>query len=277
MEAQTNLLRRPSTARLGRGGSWLTPLSRYLFGPGDPVAVRTEAILLEIDRLGGVVVPADIMRITGLGRADTEALLCRLVARHGGDLGVTCTAVLYRFPRLLSHSPRLISRRATPAAVWDRPDRPRALTGNEPAVDFALLLTNLLVLATSALAILLTLSAGAWIPAAGVFTFALALFALALPAARALNRRAYLAHVAAENGRRGLVRAVLQRRLGSSLSAHALSHAWVAASGRVVDSRRLRAEVSALGGEPDLDEAARLSFRFPDLDHEGRVLTELRH
>jgi hypothetical protein len=274
MEA-TNLIRGSRTARR-RSGSWLTPLGRYLFGPGDPAGLRTEAILAEIDRLDGLVVPADIMRVTGLDRVDSEALLCKLAARHGGDVGVSGTAVLYTFPRLLAHSPRLIARRATPGAVWDQPGQPQALTGNEAAVDFALLLANLLVLAASALGILLTLSASAWVPALGVLSFALALFALALPAARALNRRAYLTRLAAENGRRGLVRVVLQRRLGSPVSAHALSHAWVAASGRVVGPRRLRAEVSALGGEPDLDEAARLAFRFPDLDHEGRAVAQLR-
>ena len=276
MEAQTNLLRRPRTARRHHDGSWLTPLGRYLFGPGAPAALATHAILAEIDRLDGLVVPADIMRITNLGRAESEALLCKLVARHGGDVGVSGTAVLYTFPRLLADSPRLISKRATPTAVWDQPGRAQALTGNEPAVDFALLLTNLLVLAASTLGILLTLSASPWIPALFVLTFALALFALALPATRALSRSAHLARVAAENGRRGLVRAVLQRRLGASLSAHALSHAWVGASGRAVEPQRLRAEVFALGGEPDLDDAARLSFRFPDLDHESRALTELR-
>lgn len=276
MEAQTNLIRGRGTARLRRGESLLAPVGRYLFGPSARVPMRSEALLAEIDRLGGVVVPADVMRVTGLPRAESEALLCKLAARHGGDVAAEGTAVLYRFPRLLRHSPRLIARRATPPAIWDQWRVPEALTGNQPSVDFALLFTNLVVLAASALFILLTLSASAWIPALGVLTFALALFALALPVARLLNRRAYLARLAAENGRRAVVRLVLQRRLGGTLTAHALSHAWATGAGRAATPRRLRDEVLALGGEPDVDGEGRLHFRFADLDHEGRALVELR-
>ena len=88
--------------------------------------------------------------------------------------------------------------------------------------------------------------------------------------------QAHVSEVAAENGRRALFRAVLQRRTGSTLGAHALSHAWVAGSGRVIPRGRLFDEVLALGGEPDVDGQARLYFRFPDLDHEVRALMTLR-
>src|SRR5688572_6218695 len=99
MEAQMNLIRGRRTARLGRGESWLAPVACYLFGPSSPAGLRSQSLLAEIDRLDGLVVPADIMRVTGLDRADSEALLCKLAARHGGDVGVVGTAVLYRFPR----------------------------------------------------------------------------------------------------------------------------------------------------------------------------------
>jgi hypothetical protein len=108
------------------------------------------------------------------------------------------------------------------------------------------------------------------------FFFVAAVFVLAMPLARVLRRRAHLDEVAAENGRRALLRAVLVRPPGRALGAHALSHAWIAASGRSVGQRRLFDEVLALGGEPDVDSKARLYFRFPDLDHEARALGQLR-
>jgi len=276
MQAQMNLIRAYGTARRGHGESFLAPLARYLFGPAASAGLRADALLAEIDRLDGVVVPADVMRVTGLGRAESEALLCKLAARHGGDVEVAGTAVVYMFPRLLPHSARLIARRATPPAIWDQWHEARALTGNEPIVDFVMLLTNLLVLAASALGILMTLAASPWIPALGVLVFALAAFALALPAARLLHLHVCLHRLADENGRRAVVRAILQRRTGAAVSAHALSHAWVEAAGRAVSPRRLQAEVLAIGGEPDVDAKARLHFRFPDLDHEARALESLR-
>jgi hypothetical protein len=276
MEAQMNLVRVRRTARIGDGESLAAPVGRYLFGPRTPPALTGDALLAEIDRLGGLVVPADIMRVTGLGRAESEALLCKLAARHGGDVGAVGTAVMYRFPTLVPHAPRLLANRSIPPAIWDRPRSPVALTGNDPSLDFVLLLTNLLAVAASALWVMLTVWAAPWIPSLGVLVLSLSLFALALPVARALNRGSQIARLAAENGRRGVVRAVLQRRPGAALSAHALSHAWVSAAGRAVTSRRLMDEVQALGGEPDVDAEARLHFRFPDLDHEARALNDLR-
>jgi hypothetical protein len=274
MEMEKHLAHNRRVARLGRSESLRAPLTRYLFGPKPTLVIQPQALLVEIDRLGGVVVPADIMRVTGLRRADAESLLCKLAARHGGDVYVHDTAVLYRFPRLVSGLPRLISR--VPLPIWEEQRLPDAVTGNRPSVDGTLVLVNLMLLIGAAIAVAGWSPFQWWQSATALFLFAAALFALVMPLMRLGRRRAHLAEVAAENGRRALVRAVLQRRLGSSLGAHALSHAWVASSGRVVRQSRLFEEVMALGGEPDVDSHARIYFRFPDLDHEQRALTTLR-
>jgi hypothetical protein len=276
MEPETHLVPVRRVARLGRSAPLRAPLLRYLFGPAPSAVVEPDSLLVEIDRLGGVVVPADIMRITGLRRLATEALLCKLVARHQGDVTVHGTAVLYRFPRLKRGRSRSIAARRSPAPVWEQLRLPDAVTGNRPSLDHWLVLANLLVLFGAATMALRTLSATVWQPALAILLFALALAALAMPLMRLCRRRAHFAEIAAENGRRALLRAVLQRRVGNTIGAHALSHAWVAAAGRAVNQRRLFAEVAALGGEPDVDGNARIHFRFPDLDHEAGALTSLR-
>jgi len=275
METEKHVARR-RVARLGRTESLRAPFLRYLFGPTPTLVLDPESLLVEIDRLGGVVAPADIIRVTGLRREAAEALLCKLAARHGGDVFVHGTAVLYRFPRLMGGVPRLIFDGRSPLPVWERSRRPDAITGNRPSVDRWLVLANLLMVIAAATMAARTLSANVWQPVLAILVFALGLAALAMPATRLVRRHAHLAEVAAENGRRALVRAVLQRRLGSALGAHALSHAWIAAAGRVVRQCRLFDEVAALGGEPDVDGRARLFFRFPDLDHEARALSDLR-
>lgn len=274
MEAQPvngPYVRTRGVAHIGADESPIAALGRYLFGP-TPAAARTggtSAVLAEIERLGGVVAPADVMRVTGLDRPAAEALLCRVAARHDGDVVVSGQAVLYSFPTRRA-------RRRPVAAVWEGRREPEALTGNQLPIDLALLMFNLLVLVASAVVILGTLSRSAWIPAVALVPFQLAVLALSQPAARLLGRRGHRREVAGENGRRALLRAIIERPTGAALGAHALSHVWVEGAGHAITPRRLVEEVSALGGEPDVDEEARLVFRFPDLDHEARALAAVR-
>jgi hypothetical protein len=276
MELEKHPAAPPLVARLERSESLRASLLRYLFGPKPTLVVDPHDLLVEIDRLGGVVVPADIIRVTGLKRAAAETLLCKLAARHGGDVFVHGTAVLYCFPRLTSRLPRLISMSRAPQAVWAHRRVPDAITGNRPSLDRWLVLSNLLILAGAAAATIFSLSASLWQPALALLFFSLGLAALAMPVTRLARRRAHLAQIAEENGRRAVIRAVLQRRIGTTIGAHALSHVWLAGAGRAVRQDRLYEELAALGGEPDVDGQARVYFRFPELDDEARALTSLR-
>lgn len=249
--------------------SLIGAVGRYLFGPPPADGPDRTAVMSEIERLGGLVAPADVMRVTGLDRPAAESLLCRLAARHGGDVAVAGEAVVYRFPV------RRRRRRAA-AAIWSERREPEPLTGNDRAVDLALLCFNLALLVVSATIILLTISASSWAPAIALVPFQLAVLALSQPVARFFNRRAHLARVSAENGRRALLQAVLERPAGTALTAYDLSHVWICAAGRAITPHQLADELSAYGGEPDVDDHARLQFRFPDLDHESRALAALR-
>jgi hypothetical protein len=268
---QAHKVRTRGTALIGPTESLTAPLARYLFGPAPAASYRTEVMMAEIRRLGGLVAPPDVMRVTGLDRAQAEAALCRLAARENGDVAVVDGAVLYHFPQLGRAS------RARPAPIWDFPTPVDAITGNEESVDLVLLFVNLLLLAVFGTVVARTIVAGSiWPPALALAGFALALTALSMPILRVALRRTHLREVAAEDGRRALMRAVLERTPGAPVSAHALSHVWAEAAGHAIAPHRLTAELRALGGEPDVDDQARLQYRFPDLDYEARALALVR-
>jgi hypothetical protein len=268
MAAETFASARRGTAQRVAPDSWGTFLLRYLFGPEPPAPVSDESLLAEIRRLGGVVGAADVMRVTGLSRARAEARLCRLLARHAGDVEVGSRGgVLYRFVGLERGG-------RAPAAIWERAASTPPVTGNEPAVDLVLTFLNLFVLLVSGTAIARTLATSDWQPALALVPFLLALLMLAMPLGRLQRRRQLIRQVAVENGRRALLRAVLQRPVGAPVGAHALSHVWVCASGRAIARAELLDEVSALGGELDVDDHARLQFRFVHLDEETLSLAE---
>jgi hypothetical protein len=194
-----------------------------------------------------------------------------LVAREGGDVAAVDRAVLYTFPSLSRGS------RGQAAPIWEYPAPIDAITGNEESADLALLFLNLLLLAVCGTIVARTLMASSmWLPALALAGFALALTALSMPLLRVMMRGSHLREVAAEDGRRALLRVVLERAPGTAVGAHALSHAWAEAAGHAIRPQRLASELRALGGEPDVDDQARLQFRFPDLDHEARALAAFR-
>jgi hypothetical protein len=256
------------TAHRAQTETWGTAVLRYLFGPARPSAIGDRAVLAEIRRLNGVVSAADVMRMTGLPRAQAEARLCRLLARHAGDVEVGSRGgVLYRFVGLERTGP-------APAPIWESSVVPPALTGNEPAVDLVLSFVALLVLSLSGRFIVRTVGTSDWQPALALIPFLLAFLALAMPLARLVRGRREARQAAHENGRRSLLRAVLCRPVGAPVGAHALSHAFACGAGHAIGRRALFDEVTALGGEPEVDDQARLQFRFVHLDEETLSLAE---
>jgi hypothetical protein len=244
-------------------------LSRFLFGPpaAEP-GIDEERVVGMLRGQEGAVAPADVMRVTGLDRVRAEALLCRGIARHGGQIDVVGAAVVYRLrPRRWGSWPAL-------SPVWERPLAAPAVTGTQRRTDLMLALANVILLAASTAAFARLISGGWWAIAAA--PLALSLVTLALPLARLLGRRAERRRVAHDRGRRRLLRAVLERPAGGALQAYWLSHVWIEAAGRPIAPAALANEMYTLGGEPDVDAEARLQFRFPDLDHEARALAAER-
>jgi hypothetical protein len=232
------------------------------------------------------------MRVIGGTRAEAEAVLCRLVVDHEGEIEVSDEgAVVYRFKSLRRTAQAQAEVVASP--IWtDHLPAPR-LTGNGTGTNVFLGIINgfNLTMGGVALANGLTIErvvqilgqmgsevATAAPPVTGFpvllgavpFGFSAALFAL--PAARLAFPGRKLRAVACENGRRGLLAGVVRGPAPEVVSAGDLRHAWRLSGGPAVSDSELTAEVRRLGGEPDVDEAGNLVYRFGDLHREGRAL-----
>lgn len=265
--------------------------------PPAEAPLPESALLVAIAGRGGDVAPGDVMRFTGGSRAGAEALLCRLVARHGGDVQATGDgAVIYRFPGLGVSRFDLLrawaARGAGGAAgarssaslahavppVWERREEAPPVVPREDKRD---LMWAALALGASMAAVLhlsetLALdSGGGSLPGALALLLVSAL-AFAAPLMRLVARTRLRWRAARENGRRALLRAVLERPAGVALEAYALSHVWLSGAGHPIGPDALDAEIRALGGEPDVTAEGRVYFRFVDLDHEAAALARTR-
>jgi hypothetical protein len=273
VDAKNVLTHPPLRLRAAARGSARRPaprrqsaLGRFVFGP-EVVRERVideDRMVEAIAEMGGLVAPAHVIRSFGVGRARAETLLCRAVARQGGTVDELDGAVVYRLPT--------VEAPATLPPIWRRRLVGPPVTGNRAAVDATLILLIFTVLVVSALAMS---GAQEWWTAA-LAPLAASTLALVLPLARLLGRAAEQRRICRENGRRRLIRAVVERPAGGALSAHWLSHVWVEAAGHAIKPAALIHEMRTLGGEPDVDAEARLLFRFIDLDHEARALTAQR-
>jgi hypothetical protein len=181
-------------------------------------------------------------------------------------------------------------------AIWHHREVPVPLTGNGGGTNFLLGAINAFNLVGSGVVLangltferisqLLAARAGDVIlppPAGDVpivlgmvpFVFSAALFAL--PALRALRQGARKRAVARENGRRGLLKALLDRPTSEVVNASELRSQWLASGGQAINDRDLTTEVRRLGGEPDVTEGGALVFKFEDLSRESRSLTATR-
>jgi hypothetical protein len=274
-------------------------VNRFVFGPPPPKVneqARDALLVTEIRRLEGRVGPADLMRVAGGSRAEAEALLCRLVVDHEGKLEVSDDgAVVYQFAALRKTTG--VRDLAAPAPIWtDRVPVPR-LTGNGAGTNLFLGLVNGFNLTVGGIALangltiervlqILAQRAGEVAPVAAPvatgfplffgaipFGFSAALFAL--PAARLLTHGRKVRRAARENGRRGMLSAVVGGR--EVVPAGDLRKAWTTAGGPELTEAALTDEVRRLGGEPDVDETTgTLVYRFEDLAREAKALSAER-
>jgi hypothetical protein len=269
-------------------------VNRFVFGPPPAKAnenARESLLIAEIRRLDGRLGPGDVLRVLGGSRAEAEAVLCRLVLDHDGEIEVTDDgAVIYKFASLRRTALRGGDLQAAP--IWSQRKPVPPLTGNSTGTNVFLGAINgfNLTMGTVGLANGLTIERLLQIlaeragdvataaPATGLplvlgaipFGFSAVLFTL--PAARLLTRRRKLRRVAAENGRRGVLRVLVEAPTPEVVGSEALRQAWLAAGGGEVSEAELTEEVRRLGGEPDVDDAGKLIYRFADLHRESQAL-----
>jgi len=270
-------------------------VDRFFFGPKkvpppDVDALR-RAVLGEIRALKGRIGIGDVMRVTGLTRDEVDPLMSRLLVDYEGEIDVSEEGgIAYRFPDVRKTVQALEADRPEP--VWAKPVVARPLTGNSFGEDFFIGALNAFNLAMSTwvvvngltvdrlIAVLARVPKRLW-PEPGTpialgivpLVFSIALFLL--PLGRALYRSRERKRAARENGRRAVLRAVLDKAGTGGVTARELSETYRIAAGVEPTDAELTREVRALGGDVDIERAAEadgVHYRFVDLELEAKAL-----
>lgn len=270
-------------------------VDRFFFGPRaaprDPDADR-RAVLAAIRAGKGRIGVGDVMRVTGAPRDAVDPLMSRLLVDYDGSVEVSEEGgIAYRFPDLRKTAPAaeaLAARR--PPAVWEQKVAVPPVTGNRPGQDLLIGGLNAfnLVASTWALAAGMTVERlvalvrqlpPELVPPPGLpvvlglvpFVFSLLLFLL--PLGRIALRRRTRRRVARENGRRAVLRTVLERAPSGGVDERELRERWRIAAGEEPGDRELLDEVKALGGDVDLERSGEdVRYRFVDLELEARAV-----
>jgi hypothetical protein len=271
-------------------------VNRFFFGPPvkepDPRAME-RAIVAEIRAQKGRIGLADVIRVTGLPRDEADPMMARLMLDYDGTVEVTDNgAIVYRFESIRKTAASEPVEPA-PKAIWTKIQRLAPLTGNTAGTNGLIIALNgfNLIMSTYAMSAGLTIERvfaiieqsrqppPHFIPppetaiALGVvpFVFSIALFAL--PLGRVLYRRHRAKVVARENGRRAVLREIIENASTTTLiTDEVLKGAWQGASGAEPNTKQITREVVALGGDVDVTEAGVVRYRFPELEAEAEAL-----
>lgn len=279
-------------------------VNRFLFGPmSAPVDANEmkQRIVREVRVRRGRIGLSDVMRVTGLPRADVDPLMSELMldfdgtvdVSEGGGIYYTFTAI-----RRTARDDASTEREAVPAA-WEKPKTVPPLTGNPIGSNILIAFLNAFNLLMSAfvmakgytlhnLFLLLTAKRGhppvlvqdglplvlGLIP----FLFSVALFVL--PAVRALLRPSTVKGIVRENGRLAILKTILESLRAKKAVTHIdLANAYRASTGERLDDKTLALRVAELGGDVELEATradGRVHYRFAELELEREALEEER-
>lgn len=276
-------------------------VNRFFFGPQipdpDPRAMERR-LLAEIRAQKGRIGVADVIRVTGLPRDQADPLMSRLMLDYDGSVEVAeGGGIVYRFEALRKTADE--AEMSRPRAIWERLQRLVPLTGNELGTNLLIAGINGFNLIASwyALSNHLTFEKLAWIfeivryrgpsylrpeePAQGTaialgvvpLVFSIALFAV--PLFRMGIRPWKERRVARENGRRAMLREVIEKVGKGEVTEESLRAAWKQGAGTEPDPKELTREVVALGGDVDY-ESGQVRYRFPDFEAEAKALAAER-
>ena len=266
-------------------------VNRFFFGPApepeDPLEAERK-IVAAIRAGKGRIGLADVMRVTGLRREQADPLMARLMLDYEGDVGVSEDGgIYYSFPAMRKTASTTADEKM-PDPAWAHPEPLAPLTGNTSGSNFAIAALNAFNLFMGLWGIEngMTLErvshlfdrfphpihdTGTAI-ALGVvpFVFSTLLFALAL--VRASLRALSVREAARERGRLAVLREVLERvHKKEPVTDRAVGQAWRVATGNDPDTKRIDAELVALGGDVSL-ESSPTTWRFAELETEAAAV-----
>jgi hypothetical protein len=267
-------------------------VDRFFFGPKTPPEdddAMYRAVVAEIRAQKGRIGLADVIRVTGKSRDEIDPLMSKLLLDYEGSVEVSEEGgIAYRFPEIRKTAGEVEVKRAPP--IWAKQETPVPITGNAPGEDLLIgglnafnLLASSYVLATGLtverIFAMLQKVPFDKLPPPGtswalgiiplVFSIALFLLPLGRVALRPLRER----KAKRENGRRAILRGILENAKGSGVSDKELKERYRFATGEEVSDKEITKQVVALGGDVDLGRAAEgVRYRFPDLELEARAV-----
>lgn len=275
-------------------------VDRFFFGPKDvpidPMAM-SQAIVSEIRANKGRIGLADVMRVTGLPRAEVDPMMSKLMFDYDGTVDVSEEGgIAYSFPELRKTADTVPEGTRQPKIrvakpIWEQKVKPAPITGNRAETNlligflngFNLIVSGGMLLSGLTIERLFASFEGLppdKMPPPGTpivlglipFIFSIALFAL--PLARLLWRRSHTRKAQRENGRRAVLQSVLtaaQTRQG--VSEAELVERYRVAAGVDPSDDEITRHVVALGGDVDLEAAANgVRYRFQDLELEAKAV-----
>jgi hypothetical protein len=267
-------------------------VNRFFFGPTPKPEnpLEMERRILAAIRAGkGRVGLADVMRVTGLPREQADPLMAKLMLDYEGDVGVSEDGgIFYTFPAMRKTASAVGDERP-PEPAWAHIEPLAPLTGNSPGSNFAIAALNgfNLLMGLWAVGSGMTLERVSHlfdriphaIPdtgtaiALGVVPFVFSTLLFALPLARAALRPLRVRAAAEERGRLAVLREVLERlRKKEPVTDRAVGQAWRVATGSEPGTKRIDAQLVALGGDVSLDDKSPGMWRFAELETEAAAV-----
>jgi hypothetical protein len=271
-------------------------VNRFFFGPTppkpDPLA-EERAILAELRAQKGRIGLADVMKVTGLTRAEADPLMARLMLDYDGDVAVSEDGgIVYHFEAMRKTAEEAVSIKPRPKPAWENPPSLPPLTGNPGEADVLIAALNLFNLIMSGVAIAnnITLAKLPYlilrhIPLArlpydgtplvlGVVPLAFSAALFLLPLGRAALRPLRAREVAREKGRLGILREVLTRIAAKKeVTDAALEQAWARATGTPAPPGEVSKRVAELGADVRVEgTTGAVRYRFADLETEALAL-----
>ncbi len=274
-------------------------VNRFVFGPEQKkpdVRELERRIIAQIRASRGRVGLSDVMRVTGLPREEADPMMARLMLDYEGEVEVSDDGgIFYKFPALRRTAQETAFERPPPPA-WNEKASAPLITGNDSSSNVLITLLNGFNLVMSLVALQLNMTVDRlwfwWqtrgipvevppLPYDGVplvlglipFIFSTLLFAM--PVYRWATQASREKKAKEENGRKAVLKAVLESAPKGGVAIDDVKKAWTDATGTEPDEAVLSREIAALGGDVDLEASERgerAQYRFRDLEAEVAAL-----
>jgi hypothetical protein len=280
--------------------SFVEKVNRFVLGPEqdpkDPDIMR-KRIVREIRARQGRIGILDVIRVTGLSRAETDPLMAKLMLDYEGDVHVSESGGIYYSFVSLRRSTRK-QQEGPVSSIWANPPQVPPVTGNSFGTNLLIGVLNGLNLAGGIYGLThsLTLanlfsklaetkeSPAVYTPGIplllGVIPLAFSLFVLLAPLVRGIRAAFAKAEAIRETQRLAVLEAIVdgvaKRR---PISEGTLQRASTLEGSDALPAEELKRVVVDLGGDVDIEasaEAGEPRYRFQDLTLEQEALEDQR-